>query len=211
MNPKPRLDVKVASQHVNTILFALGNQLTGYTLAHEIFTIMPGSSQHAANRHMTRSSSSATWTAHQSAKNSMKAYAEGVTGPFSSAAFREATPSKSASLKRKSDLQASIRVPESLQKHVHTSTKPGEKQSIPKSRSPKTQNVMAGFTALQTDDAGSPPKKPKSRPSTGEKKQEEKRLRLFRKKAPQSYLEKLARATSQRHVLWNSDVHQLSL
>lgn len=183
------------------MLFSIGSQLIGYTLAHEIFTIMPGSSQLASNRYRTRSSPSATWTVQQLAKNSMKADAEGVTGPFSSAACREAAPSKSASLKRKRDPQASLRVPESLRKHVQTSTMPGEKQSITKSRSLKTQNVRAEFTALQTDDAGSPPKKRKSRPSTGKEKQEEKRLRLFRKTAPQSYLEKLARATSQRHVL----------
>ena len=104
-----------------------------------------------------------------------------------------------ASLKRKRDPQASIRVPESVRKHVQISTKPGGKQAITKSRSSKIHNMRTEFTALQTDDAGSPPKKPNSRPSIEKGKQEEKRLRLFRKKAPYSYLEKLARATSQRY------------
>jgi len=49
--------------------------------------------------------------------------------------------------------------------------------------------------------ASSPPKKKKATPR---KKDEEKRLRRFRQKAPESYLEKLHRATTQRYATYTS-------
>jgi len=49
--------------------------------------------------------------------------------------------------------------------------------------------------------------KKKTNPSPGKDKNEEKRLRVFRKRAPQSYLEKLHRATSQRYVALPSNPH----
>ncbi|CAF9932013.1 MAG: hypothetical protein HETSPECPRED_008249 [Heterodermia speciosa] len=143
---------------------------------------------------MTRSSTSAS----SAAQHSTNADAEGVTGPSSSAAFREAARSKITSLKRKQDPQVSVRVPESVRKHGQLSTKPGAKPSTTKSTSAKTQHGRAEFNVFQTDDAGSPLKKRKGCLSAEKEKLGEKRLRLFRKKAPQSYLEKLARATSQR-------------
>ena len=160
---------------------------------------MPGSSQLASSRYMTRSSTSASSVAQHLAQSSTNADAEGVTGPSSSAAFREAAPSKIVSLKRKQDPQVSVRVPESVRKHVQLSIKPGTKLPTTKSTSAKTQHGRAEFNVLQTDDAGSPPKKRKGCLSAEKEKQGEKRLRLFRKKAPQSYLEKLARATLQRY------------
>ncbi len=50
-------------------------------------------------------------------------------------------------------------------------------------------------------------KKKKTDPPPGKDKNEEKRLRVFRKRAPQSYLEKLHRATSQRYVALPSNPH----
>ena len=162
---------------------------------------MPGSSQLASDRYMTRSSISANSAAQQLVRSSTNADAEGVTGPSSSADFREATSSKVASLKRKKDSQASIRVPESLRKRVQISTNPAKKPSTTKARAAKKQDLRAELPAPQNDDVGSRSKKRKSRRSTvpEKAKQEEKRLRLFRKTAPHSYLEKLARATSQRY------------
>ena len=167
---------------------------------------MLGNSQLASNRYMTRSSTSASSTAQQLARSATSADAEGVTGPSPSVGFRKAAPSKTAPLKFKKHPQSSIRAPESVRKHVQKSTRPGKKPSTTEPRSAKTQYVSAEVTTLQTDDAGSPPKKRKSRPSAVSEngKQEEKRLRLFREKAPHSYLEKLARATSQRY--FDSDI-----
>lgn len=52
----------------------------------------------------------------------------------------------------------------------------------------------------------SPPKKKKTNPSPDKDKNEEKRLRVYRKRAPQTYLEKLHRATSQRYIALPSDI-----
>ena len=162
---------------------------------------MPAISHLASNRYKTRSSTSTSSAAQQLARSSTHADAEGVTGPSSSEGFRQATPSEIPSLKRKKDPQASIRVPQSVRKHVQISTKLGQKPLTRKSRAAITQDVRAESPARQSDDAVNPPKKRRSRPSavSEEEKQEEKRLRLFRKNAPHSYLQKLARATSQRY------------
>lgn len=52
-----------------------------------------------------------------------------------------------------------------------------------------------------TDDALESKVEPKAKKPRTKKPEQEKRLRVFRKHAPQMYLEKLARATSQRYGL----------
>lgn len=51
------------------------------------------------------------------------------------------------------------------------------------------------------DDALEPKPEPKAKKPRTKKQEQEKRLRVFRKHAPQTYLEKLARTTSQRYDL----------
>lgn len=75
----------------------------------------------------------------------------------------------------------------------------------PRKRANNTQRAPVEVIDL-TGDAPEPepepkPKKQKQAPKArkAEKSQEERRLKMFRKHAPQTYLEKLARATSQRY------------
>ncbi|KAI4141232.1 MAG: hypothetical protein LQ340_007690 [Diploschistes diacapsis] len=60
-------------------------------------------------------------------------------------------------------------------------------------------DLTAEYHENDEDEAATKPAKRKPRRKTGT--DEEKRLRVWRKKAPQSYLQKLERATSQRHVM----------
>ena len=66
-------------------------------------------------------------------------------------------------------------------------------------------------TVDPTDEALDPKPEPKPKKPRTKKPEQEKRLKMFRKHAPQTYLEKLARATSQRYglVYKNKGVYSL--
>ena len=72
---------------------------------------------------------------------------------------------------------------------------------------PSPKKLVEDDDGTVAEDPGSPPKKKRKAQSPVKSKNEEKRLRVFRKKATQSYLEKLSRATSQRHVVWTFAWH----
>lgn len=64
--------------------------------------------------------------------------------------------------------------------------------------------IKALVDLTNDDDAQASSSPSKKKKATPRKKDEEKRLRRFRQKAPGSFLEKLHRATTQRHVTSSS-------
>lgn len=123
---------------------------------------------------------------------------DGKNGYASSASSKIAASSKPPSLKRKRGLGSSAEHVLSTQGQHHTSSKTEKSSSARKPKLGKTIKNKDGAEAFPAEDASSPPKKGKGLQSPAKDKDEEKRLRVFRKKAPLSYLEKLRRATSQR-------------
>ena len=91
--------------------------------------------------------------------------------------------------------------PTQMQSPMSSIKPPGKPQAPPKPSKPGAMSIVPSYGSYgkieNADHASSPPKKQKT-DSPSKKKDEEKRLRVFRKKAPLSYLEKLQRATSQR-------------
>lgn len=96
------------------------------------------------------------------------------------------------SLKRKRDVQPCPGDASVTREHHHA----------PSPRKSKSKKPIEDDDGTVAEDPDSSPKKKRKPQSPVKSKNEEKRLRVFRKKAPQSYLEKLSRATSQRHVVW---------
>ena len=110
-----------------------------------------------------------------------------------------------SSAKRKRDLQLCSGDASVAREHHHD---PLKWATLPSPRKSKSKKRMEDDSGTVAEDSGSPPKKRKKPQSPVKSKDEEKRLRVFRKKAPQSYLEKLSRATSQRHVVWTFSWHR---
>ena len=151
-----------------------------------------------SGRYMTRSNTLAKSAVKQPSQIDDKANMGYQNVP--SSLSKKASSSPHTSLKRKRDLQIPTEDLPSVRESCHTSSKL-KTNSTKTSKSKKAVDNDNGYATFPTEDASSPfqEKEKKSQPPTKDK-NEEKRLRVFRKRAPLSYLEKLERATSQRCV-----------
>ena len=153
----------------------------------------------SGHRMTTRSSISANSRSERSSNGTRKQGAKDVSTPSNLPLWKKAALPGQSPLKRKRDIQSYPGDPSLAGEYDHAplllGTNPCPKRSKPKQPVEDDDGTVAGYP-------GSPPKKKREGQSPVKSKNEEKRLRVFRKKAPQSYLEKLSRATSQRQVVW---------
>lgn len=109
-------------------------------------------------------------------------------------------PLKPAPRKRKLNGLTPMPPFESSTKRLEAPSAPTKPSRPRKDKGVKPELSYGAYSKTEENThVGSPPKKQKTAAkSPSKRKDEEKRLRVFRKKAPLSYLEKLERATSQR-------------
>ena len=160
---------------------------------------MSGRTLAKSARYSTRSTVSSKVTANEPSRVSRKAMAKEEEKECSSSTHsREDAPWKRPHLKRKRKNQSSVTAVESESEapaYSQLAQNQGSRKLVPA----KAKGTGNASTATTTDDASTPPKKKRKSPgSPVQITKAEKRLRVFRKRAPQSYFDKLARATSQR-------------
>lgn len=161
----------------------------------------------SSERHMTRSSTIAI----EKSGTSKNVYGS-EKKPSSSPSFGDTFPSNGVSLKRKRECQSANSVSTKFQKHVQVPVKSAKPPIRAKPKPAKTNLEKDGTTNLSVEDASTLSREErKSSAVPVEVTKEEKRLRLFRKKAPLSYLEKLQRATTQRYPALTQWLHERRL
>ena len=161
---------------------------------------MSGRTQARSARYSSRSIVPSKLTANETSQTPQKALVKEEEKECSSSTHsHEDAPWKRPHPKRKRKNQSSITAVESEsepQAYSQLRQNQGLKKLIPA----KARGIGNASTATTTDDASTPPKKKRKCPgSPVQITKAEKRLRVFRKRAPKSYFDKLARATSQRY------------
>ncbi|KAG7004661.1 3'-5' exonuclease [Physcia stellaris] len=175
--------------------FAAGLQSSTLTMSGRTLAKSP--------RYSTRSTVTSKLTADEPSQISRKAMAKEEEKECSSSTHsHEDAPRKRPHLKRKRKNQSSITAVESESESESESPADSQLRQNQGSKKPmpaKAKGTGNASTATTTDEASTPPKKKRKSPeSPVQVTKAEKRLRVFRKRAPQSYFDKLARATSQR-------------
>ena len=161
------------------------------------------SSSAATTRRTTRSSVMAGRTAKDTSPLSENVDGDIKNSPPSLASRGKAAHDAGYSLKRKRGLQASRQVSTPVKAKIDSLKKSKKASSRTTAGPAAIKSNQDPATTLLTEDVSDPPKKGKQVQSRAKNKDQdqEKRLRVFRQKAPLSYLEKLARATSQRYSI----------